>query len=215
MASPLKPRISFGTKRKNVPKVLARARLMYDRMSAAPSTYASPPVSLPDFLAFIEALEEAQRAVPTGHVGLASTRDAIREELWTAMRSLGTFVQSLADKRQATAGMAVIENAGLLVAKSSAHGKELLQALLTPVPGRVRLVANASLLTGRVSSKRLTFNWQWRVRGATEWNNVPSTPLADTEIANLPLMTEVWFRVSVTISRATGAWTDAVTLVVQ
>ena len=215
MASPSKPRFAFGTKRKNTPKVLKRARLMYAGMSGAPSVFSSPTVSMPDFLAFIEALEAAEGIVPSGGTGVAALRNVRREDLWEAMQSLGTFVQGLANKLDSTSAIALIEQAGLLVAGSPAHGKELLQARLTAVPGLVHLVANGSMLTGRVSSKRRVFLWQWRAIGETVWNSVPPTPLADTEIANLPLMTEVSFRVSVTISRTTGAWTDPVTILVH
>ena len=41
------------------------------------------------------------------------------------------------------------------------------------------------------------------------WTSLPSTPLADTEMTGLTPMTTYYFRVSVTISRVAGEWSQA------
>jgi hypothetical protein len=83
----------------------------------------------------------------------------------------------------------------------------LLEAKLVPgTPGLVLLIANAGLLVGN-TRKKVTFNWQWSLDGKT-WTSAASTPLADTEIQNLTLGTTYMFRVSVTISKVAGAWSE-------
>jgi hypothetical protein len=44
---------------------------------------------------------------------------------------------------------------------------------------------------------------------------VPTTPLADTLVPNLTPMTSYLFRVSVTVSRTTGDWSQPVGLLVH
>jgi hypothetical protein len=114
---------------------------------------------------------------------------------------------------RATNAEAIIETAGLLVAGSPSHAKAILQAKLTTTPGAVHLIANATLLAGK-TSKSVTFNWEWSL-DVKSWNTLPSTPLADTIVPNLTLMTSYQFRVSVTVARKTGSFSQPVGLLVQ
>ncbi len=166
------------------------------------------------FLALIQALDAAQQAAASRGKGLATLRNTKRDAVWTAMESLRTYVQGLADSMTAENAAALIESAGLLVAGKASFAKPILQAKLTTTPGVVHLIANAKLLLGK-KSRNATFNWTWSSDGGKTWNIVPSTPLADTLIANLTPLTQYQFKVSVTVSRTTGAWTDPVGLLVH
>lgn len=58
------------------------------------------------------------------------------------------------------------------------------------------------------------FNWRWSADGGKTWTQAPSTPYANTEIADLPAMTTYLFCVSVTIGKTQGKWSDDVSLLV-
>jgi hypothetical protein len=210
-----RPRASFGIQRAHVPRVIARARMMSDAMVAAVALFPEPTVSMAAFLVLILALEEAQHGMGTRARGLATARNVRRDVLWTAMESLRAYVQSLADGMSAANGAALIEAAGLLVAAGTGHGKPVLQAKRTAMPGVVWVIANASILTGKPHAKRVTFRWQWSADEGATWNDAPSTPLADTRIGGLALVVEHLFRVSVTVSRTTGPWSQPVRLLVH
>ena len=79
----------------------------------------------------------------------------------------------------------------------------------------MHLIANASILVGGRRSKFVTFHWQWSIDGGKTWTDAGSTPLADTLVPNLTLMTPYQFRVAATVSRSTGAWSQPVGLLVH
>jgi hypothetical protein len=211
MATEARPRAVLGVKKANVIGVLARAHAIYAAIVAAAAMFPSPTVSMAALLVLIQATEAAQRtATSTRAKGTASARNLARNELWTAMESLRAFVQSLADTMAADGAIALIDGAGMLVAKSTAHGKALLAATLTTTPGTVHLAANATLLAGRGNRKKVNFHWSWSADGGRSWTEVHSTPYAETDIPGLALMVEHQFRVSVTVGKARGDWSQAV-----
>ena len=208
-----RPTGSFGTTKKKILGVTARARLMYAAFVAAGAAFGASPITMAAFLALVQALEDAQNGALTRAKGLAALRNSKRDALWTAMEILRAFVQGIADTHTATDAITVIESAGLLVAKTRAAGKELLKAKLTSMPGTVHLEANAAMLRGK-TSKHTTFNWQASSDGKS-WSSAPSTPYARTDIPNLALMTTWWFRVSATVGTVTGEWSQPVSLLVH
>ena len=210
-----RPRATLGVGKDNRIGVLARAKIMYAAFIAALAMFPSPTVSMAAFLALIEAFDAAQQATTSRAKGLASARDGKRDAVWTAMESLRSYVQGLADALTPNNAGALIEAAGLLVAGRGARAKAVLQASLTPTPGIVHLVANASILVGGRRTKFVTFHWQWSSDNGKTWNDGGSTPLADTLVPNLTLMTLYQFRVAATVSRTTGAWSQPVGLLVH
>ena len=210
-----RPRATFRVAKDQSARVLARAKIIYAAMVAAVASFPSPTVTMAAFLVLIEAFDAAQQATRSRAKGLATLRNAKRNAVWSAMESLRSYVQSIADSMMTESAAALIESAGMLVAAKPSHGKPLLQAKLTTTPGVVHLIANATWLVGKSCQKNVTFRWQWSSDNGKSWNNVPSTPLADTFVPNLALMTEHQFRVAVTVSRTTGAWSQPVGLVVH
>jgi hypothetical protein len=216
MSTVTRPRASFGVEKRDIPGVEGRAQAMHDGIVVNTSTFNSPPISMATFATLITALVLAQQNVTnTKAKGSATLRDAKRDALWTAMEVLRAYVQSLADGQSAQNAAALIEMAGLLVAETAVHTKPLLAATLTPTPGVVHLEVNASALLGKAdASKKVTFHWQWSADGKT-WNDVRSTPYASTDVEGLALLTTHSFRVSATIGKVAGPWSQAVSLLVH
>jgi hypothetical protein len=216
MSTISRPRGSFGVQKKDVPGVQVRAQAMHDGITANAATFSSPTITMVVFVGLITALAEAQQnAVGTKAKGSASVRDTKRNEVWTAMDLLRAYVQSLADALNADAAASLIESAGLVVASTGGHQKAALTATLTTSPGVVHLDANAALLVGPAdAAKKVTFHWAWSGDAGKTWNDVRSTPYANTDIPGLAPMSTYSFRASVTIGKITGAWSQAVSLLV-
>jgi hypothetical protein len=188
---------------------------MHDTITANAPQFSGLPVTMVVFLAYLTALISVQATLKqTKATGLATLRDTKRDVLWAAMEQIRSYIQSLADLLSADGAASLIKSAGLVVAGTAQHTKAILEAILTTAPGTVRLVANARALLGQAgASKKATFNWQWSADGKL-WNTAASTPYADTEITGLTPMTTYSFRVSVTVGKTTGAWSQAVILLV-
>ncbi|HTB74932.1 MAG TPA: hypothetical protein VK762_16900, partial [Polyangiaceae bacterium] len=157
-----KPRAVTGCTRQHSPGVLSRAKIMYTAILAAIAQLPNLPITMAAFLALIQALDTAQGNMKAKPRGLASVRDTKRDDVWTAMQTLRTYVQSLADALSAPEATALIELAGLLVAGVPNHIKPFLEAKPTTLPGVVRILANAGLLVGS-SSKKTTFRARARI----------------------------------------------------
>jgi hypothetical protein len=217
MSTMTRPRASLGVKKRNIIAVLARARAMYSAFLAAVGTFPSPTVAMTVFITLVQALEAAQQAVTsTKAKGLAAARDLKRNELWTAMESLRAYVQAICDSVTAENAAAFIEAAGMVTAKAQARHKDILTPVLVPgQPGTVRLYANMTVLMGKSRGKKHQFNWSVSSDGGKTWASLPSTPYATTDVPNLALMVEHVFRVSVTVGKSTGEWSQPAKLLVH
>jgi hypothetical protein len=217
MKTTAKPKAAFGTDKRNVPGVIARAKAMYAAIFAAIATYNALPVAIAAFLAMLDALVAAQTAATgTKAKGLAAVRDSKRDTLWAAMVSIRAYVQQLADAAAHADAIGLIEQAGLLVAGVPHHTKPILDAKLTTVPGFVQLIANAhALLGGQGITKKTTFQWQISSDGGKTWTSLPPTPYASTEVTGLTLLTEYRFRVCAIIAKTPGEWSQEVKVLVH
>jgi hypothetical protein len=167
------------------------------------------------FLALITALVNAQQtATETKSKGSAKARDVKLNLVWVAMRTLIAYVEGLAAVLDVDAAAALIQSAGLLVAAASTRHKAVLAAVLTPVAGLVVLNANASALAGKAAtSRKLMFNWQVS-QDAKTWTDLHSTTYASTEATGLTALTTYYFRVSVTVGKVAGPWSQPVSILV-
>jgi hypothetical protein len=190
---------------------------MHDAMVANAAMFTNPTITMVAFLALITALAVAQQNVTgTKAKGTGTLRNTKRDALWTAMEMLRTYVQVLADAMTAENAAALIEAAGMLVAGVATHQKATLTATLTTTLGVVRLDANASLLKGpAAASKKVMLNWQMSADSGKTWIDLHSSPYATTDVPGLTLMTTYSFRVSVTIGKTVGAWSQPVSLLVH
>jgi hypothetical protein len=216
MSTETQPRAGFGTTKKNVPGVLTRSQIMYNFILENVAMFASPPITMVAFLALIGALSTAQQiATGTKAKGSAAVRNTKRNAVWTAMESVRIYVQGLADSLSVEDAVSLIESAGLLVETTSRAQKALLAASLTATAGTVHLVANRSMLVGPGgTSKKVTFFWQVSLDGKT-WSDLPGTGYASINATGLTLMTTYTFRVSVTVGKVTGTWSQPVSLLVH
>jgi hypothetical protein len=215
MSTAAQPRASFATTKKNIPGVLFRAQTMYAAILENIALFASPTVTMVAFLALITALSVAQQvATGTKAKGTATLRNTKRDAVWTAMESLRTYIEGLADVLTAESAASLIQAAGLVVAATGRHQKALLTATLTATAGTVHLVAFRNMLVGGITHKVVTFHWQISTDGKT-WTDLPGTGYTTTDATGLTLMTTYAFRVSVTVGKTAGAWSQPVSLLVH
>jgi hypothetical protein len=213
----LRARAIFGVNREDIPAVTLRAQSIYTGFSGDEATYASPPVALPALQILIQNVISAQLVVPSGLKGAAAKRDVQRDLLMSAMESERVFVQLLADASPSRA-VALILNAGLLVAGFGGHPKALLTLTNGVQPGTVNCDANVGLLVGAGASKphqNRFFAWQTTVDGGKTFVSAPSTSRGKTTLVNLPSLTLVGVRVQLNNSDGPGAWSQVVTIIVH
>ncbi len=200
--------------RSKVATLLAIAKAMYNAFQSNPGLLPQPNPPLPAVQGQIQALDVAQQATSTRAKGTVAVRNAKRVVLVTSLESWRMYVQTLCDANPEQAE-SIIAAAGMAVGKVPLHAKPVLGAKPAATSGSVVLEANANLLVGRGVKKRAAYNWQYSADGGKTWTNAPSTPLASTTIEGLTPMTVYSFRVSATVSKTVGAWSDAVTLLVR
>ena len=207
-------RVALGLSRAHILALIVGAMAIYNAMTQNASMFPSPTIALAVLLAQIQALQTAHQAVKTRALGLAQIRDNKRDILWTSLEILVKYVQGLCDASPELAAT-LIKGAAMQIAGKAVRAKPILQAHLGPVPGTVILLANATLLTNK-TRKRVLYNWAWSGDGGKTWNQVASTPYAETEIPNLPLMATYAFRVCVTIAKnPPGEWSQSISLLVH
>lgn len=210
MAAQRRLRAALHYDKKRIVQLIALAKVILAKILANPSAYPSPIVQLAVFAMQIAELEEAHQGVRARTV-TASFRDTKRDVVVTSIELLRAFVQALADGAGEQAA-ALIEGAGMKVARARARTKPLLQARLGLLAGSVDVIGNAGLLR---RGKALRFySWQFSVDGGVTWHDAPSTTYAHTTIPGLPALTVCAFRVSVTDGDGTGEWSQSVTLLV-
>jgi hypothetical protein len=207
-------RVALKAIRNNIPALLALAKAVYNAMLASAKLFAQPNPALPVLAQQIQDLETAHQATLTRARGTVAVRNAKRDVLITSLESERMYVQSLCDANPEQAET-LITAAGMATAKTPVHNKPALAATQGPVPGSAKLVANATLLVGRNVRKRVTYNWQLSADGGKTWTLLPSTPLASTIAEGLTPLTTYSFRVSPTVSKTPGEWSQAVTLLVR
>jgi hypothetical protein len=204
-------RVTAALKVKNYPHLQLRAWAIYNAMLANAASFPNPSPSLAALLALVTSFELAQQATVTRAKGTVPARNAKAALVVTALESEVTMVQGLCDANPEQAEQ-LIANAGMVAMDIPDHDKQFLEPTLTTTAGTVHLAVNMKMLTGG-SRKRPTVNWQSSPDGKT-WTNQQSTPLGDTDIPNLPMMAEAWFRVSVTLGKVTGVWSQSVSIFV-
>lgn len=214
MTKPTKPRASFGVTKDNAPGVIARATIMQAAILAAAAMFPSLPITMAALLLLIQAAATAQSNTTTKTQGLAGIRDAKIDTLWTAMQTLKTFVQGLADATDAVSAIVLIQAAGLVVAKTTKPTKLLLAATLAPATGIVHLAVNAKLLIGKRPTKKTTFTWSWSTDGGKTWSSGVTTAYATADIPSLPPASYL-FHVFATVGKVPGEPCQPVGLVIH
>jgi hypothetical protein len=211
-------RPSLGVLKTDIPHLIPRAQSMHDGMAADLATYANANPPLPAFQTLILNVSAAQQVVKTRVVGAAAKRNTQRDLLFTAMGTQCAYIRSLAAASPGNA-VALIQNAGLLVVEFTPIHKPLLGLKLGKQSGVVLATANVGLLLAAASSLKpygsRFFNWQSTIDGGKTMVNLPTTPTGKTTISNLPPLTTLGVRVSLTNGEGPGPWSQLVTILVQ
>jgi len=185
---------------------------MYAAILAAVATFNAAPITMAAFLLLIEAAQTAQTAAASRAKGLAAVRDTKITPLWNAMILLRSYVQGMVDQLDGAGGLALINQAGLIVGGVAAHVKMLFEAKLDTTANVVHLILNAKAFLGP-TSKRVTFHWQISSDGKT-WTNLPSTPYAETQLPS-PGPGSYQFRAAATVGKTVVDWTTPFPLTIH
>ena len=207
-------RIILSIARNNSPALITQSKAIYAGFTTNVGLLPNPVPPPPVVLAQIQDFEVAQQATKTGTRGTVAVRNAKREVLVTSLESWRMCAQAQCDANPEQAA-AIAAAACMTVAKTPGPAKPLLGVKQLPQSGAVLLSANLGLLVGKGNHKRVTLNWQYSADGGKTWTSVPSTPLASTEIAGLTPLTTYLFRVSATVSKIVGEWSQAVSFLVR
>jgi hypothetical protein len=185
---------------------------MYAAFLAAIATFNATPITMAAFLLLIEAAQVAQTASASRAKGLAAVRNTKITPLWTAMILLRSYVQGLVDQTDHASGMALINQAGLVVGGVAAHVKKLFEAKIDTTANVVHLILNAKAFLG-TTRKRVTFHWQISSDGKS-WTSLPSTPYGETQLPS-PGPGSYAFRAAATVGKTVVDWTPPFPLTIH
>jgi hypothetical protein len=214
MSQPAKPRASFDTVRENVPGVLSRAGIMEAAILLAIAMFPALPITMPAFLLLLQAATAANLAAAARTKGLSTVRDTKVDDLWDAMHSIRTYVQSLANNLDPVSGAALIQSAGLAIAKTGKYLKPLVTAIFDPATGLVKLEVNALMLIGTTTRKKTNFTWSWSADGGKTWSSGLTTGYTKVEVPNFGPGTYA-FRVFATVGKVPGQPSQSVSLTIH
>ena len=206
------PKASLGVAKTNSPGVISRATIMYAAILAAIATFNATPITLAAFLLLIEAAQVAQVASASRAKGLAAVRNTKITPLWNAMVLLRSYVQGLVDQVDHAAGVALINQAGLVVGAVGHRAKMLFEAKLDTTANVVHLILNARAFLGP-TRKRVVFHWQISSDGKS-WSSLPSTPYAETQLPS-PGPGSYQFRAAATVGKTVVDWTPPFPLIIH
>jgi hypothetical protein len=196
------PHATFGTSKKKLVAVLARAQVMYNALLAAAAILGVPPVTAAAFLVLINAVVSAQQNVTAKIRGAATPRNTKRDALWTSMGTLRKLLEGVPQGFYAPltpeTRLARSENSG--VSRASRTGTR---------GGRGQEAPETPWNTLYQS------NWQSTIDGGKTIVTLPSTPKGTTVLSNLTPLTTVGVRVSLTNGEGTGDWSQFVSILVQ
>ena len=207
------PRASLGVARDEAPGIISRANIMYAAILAAIATFNATPITMAAFLLLIQAAQAAQTASASRAKGLAAVRNTKITPLWNAMLLLRVYVQGLVDQVDHAGGLALINQAGLVVGGVATHFKKLFEATLDTPANVVHLVLNAKAFVGQ-TRKLVTFHWKMSSDNGKTWTSLPSTPYAQTQLPS-PGPGSYEFRAAATVGKTVVDWTTPFPLTIH
>ena len=213
----LRIRAILGIDTLMITQVLMRSQAMYNGLNGDKTTYANPTIPLNTFEQQIQDVSAADQAVKQRTIGARATRDVHRGVLLGSMVSEMSFVQAIADTTPGRA-VQIIENAGLVVAKSTVRpAKGLLTLKNGAASGSVECEVNVGLLIGAGAlhpHEHRFFNWSFTTDGKT-FTNALSTTRPRTLLTGFAPLTLLGVRVSLTTSAGPGEWSPIVSITVH
>jgi hypothetical protein len=185
--------------------IIAVAQHVVDSMTDNPA-FPSPKPSLKSVAAHVEALRRAHAATLMRTVGTAATRDTHLNRVCDDLRQLLSYVQSFANRLDATKGAALIKSAGFSVKSRAGRGKQTLSARAGKASGAVHLTA---VVAGKVAA----YDWGYSL-DMKKWSLLPRTLVAKTTVDSLTPGTTAYFRCSALRRTGMGDWSDPIAFVV-
>jgi hypothetical protein len=199
-------RATLGPIANDYPLLGERGHAVYNGLSGNLAMFQNPNPALTILDSKLQAFDKAQQAVGLRTKGAAETRNLRAGELITCLESERSFVQELADANPEQAQLIIITS-GMLVWQPPISIKPILQAVQGKPGAPVRVIANVGALTAETTGS-VFYNWQYSADSGKSWVNLPSTNKGHTEVSGLAPMVTYTFRVNVTDSEGTGAWSQ-------
>jgi hypothetical protein len=176
---------------RNVSQYATQCEAIANRLDGNP--YVPNPTPSPSVVrGHVKQLRALETAARGGPVGAAAERDVVLSILRSDMNQLKASVQAAADQNQVES-RAVIESAGMYVAKQYTRHTAPIAVRYGKVPGIVFVVAKSA-------GRRATYHWQMSTNQA-DWIDLPDTVVAKTSVEGLTAATFYYFRVR-TLTRA-------------
>jgi hypothetical protein len=186
---------------KRIHDVIAFARHVVQSMTDNPD-FATPTPPLSGVQADIDAVTRAQSTVLSRSHGAAKTRDACLATVRLDLISLRSYVQSLANRAEASAAAHLIASSGFSIKRRGVHPKQRAAAVPGPVSGSVQL-------TAPFAGKRAAYAWQTS-EASGPWTALADTTLASTRIDSLIPGRFYRFQVRALTRAGGGDWSDPV-----
>jgi hypothetical protein len=216
MASVLRARAVLKIKKKNTNSVTTRANAMCDGIDGDPTVFPSPTPPTATVRNQVTVVNKSESLAKTHAIGTAAARTVHLNLLVGMLENELTYIQSCADKATTyDQAVSVIQAGGAVVAGvGGQNNKQVIEIKQGPTPGSVVLDANVGMLTAGLKGK-FSFNWQSTLDGKS-FATLPSTPNHLTTVANLPTLTSVGFRVSITDAKGVmGEWSQTMYFLVR
>jgi hypothetical protein len=169
--------------------------------------FPNPSPSLVTLEAAVSDLEKAEATVQARVRGAIEPRNAKRAALRQLLDVLAAFVQGIADADPVN-GAAIIQSAGLSVAKPFRHGRRVFAAAQGVASGSVKV-------TAPVGAHRASYDWQWSTDGGKTWQLAPSTLQSKTVLTGFAPGSTVSIRFRVTTKAGEGEWSQPAALMVK
>jgi hypothetical protein len=170
--------------------------------------FKKPTPALAAVTAAIVDLEAAESLVKARVPGAVTRRNVKRVALVTLLHGLKAYVQQVADSVGPKEAAAVIESAGMRVAKSRARVARQFEVRSGKLGGSVEIF-------GKVAARRAAYEWQASDDGGKTWQFLRVTMQAKTVVTGLALASTWWFRYRPVTPRGEGDWSDPLSIIVR
>ena len=188
---------------KNVPRYLTTGRFIVTMMTGNPH-FPVPTPLLSEVSAALDALAAAEELALRGGKGMVAQRDVALRHAHLMMTVLKAHVQSVANADPERAE-AIVQSAGMRVAKRSAWTKPPIGAKHGNAPGKV-------VLDARAVPKPVQYRWQMSTDQET-WTDLPETFNTKTDVEGLVPATVYSFRLRTVTKNGPSEWSSPVTII--
>jgi hypothetical protein len=171
------------------------------------ATFANPPVAWSVVQKHIKDLSDAEETARHGSPADVQDRNFKLGLVRTDMHLLKAFVQFVADNAAPGNAAAIIESAGLSVAKKPQRTKPGFAVKYGKVPGRARLEA-------RSVGPRAVYYWMMSTDQHT-WSSLPDTLTASTNVDGLTAGTTYYFRFRTLTKAGMSDWSVVVSIIAR